>query len=361
MTSEEKNMRGGSKLFIFAGVGLGLVAILLIIASMGGDKTDAQSSGSKKITVVQAANDVPAHSILLPEDLVTKEVASDQVPPDAVRTIGEVVGKSYRISLTSTQTLVASQVEQPGLRNDVAVGKRAIAVPVDQKNLFAGLIQDGDFIDVIFHARVNEVRLLPTNFADTPEDEPYYKYSSDKQNTDNSNNGDQNNNQQDDQGAINSTSSGDSIMWVPPGVEIPQHPAVGDAGSQLFIRDDISDQQQLEPLAKVMVQDARVLRVVRPGEAYGADGTINDEAAGALGNSSAETPVDGYIVVEVSLAQAEVLTFMQDEKHDYQVVVRGKDDHEQVSTNGVTFEILYQDGKYDLPLPGSVTVSSKKK
>jgi hypothetical protein len=59
--------------------------------------------------------------------------------------------------------------------------------------------------------------------------------------------------------------------------------------------------------------------------------------------------------------QAEVLTFMQDKRHEYQVVVRGKDDHEQVTTKGITFEILYQDGTYDLPLPGSVTVSSKKK
>jgi Flp pilus assembly protein CpaB len=308
--------------------------------------------------VVQAVNDIPAHNILLPEDLVTKEMPSDQVPADAVRTIAEVVGKSYRVPLASTQTLMSSQVEQPGLRNDVAVGKRAFAIPVDEKNLFAGLIQDGDYIDVIFHARINEVRLLPTNLANTPEDEKYYKFSASGTSNDNQDqNSDQN---QEDQGSIDSTTTGEPIMWVPPGLEIPQHPAAGDAGSNLLIRDDISDQQQLEPVAKVLVQDARVLRVVRPGETYGPAGEIA-QTSDELGSATGQENKGGYIVVEVSMDQAEVLTFMQDKRHEFQVVVRGKDDHEVVATKGITFEILYQDGDYDLPLPGSVTVSSKKK
>jgi Flp pilus assembly protein CpaB len=352
-------MKGGSKLFIIAGVGLGLVAVLLIIASLGGGGgTGAQSSSKgKKITVVQAVNDVPAHTILVPEDLVEKEVSSDLVPADAVRSIAEVVGKSYRAPLTSTQTLVSSQVEQPGLRNDVAVGKRAIAIPADAKNLFAGLIQDGDYIDVIFHARVNEVRVLPTNLAETPEDEIYYNFGKQKGGTQNEDNSDQ---EQQNNGDSLAQSSQGTIAWVPPGLEIPDHPATGDAGSKLFIRDDIAEQQQLEPVAKVMVQDARVLRVVRPGETYGPAGSIDestDEVAGATG----QQPSGGFIIVEVSLDQAEVLSFMQDKRHEFQIVVRAQNDHEHVDTNGVTFEILYQDGKYDLPLPGSVTVSSKKK
>lgn len=350
-------MRGGSKLFIIAGVGLGLVAVLLLIASMsGGDKADGQTKKGGKVTVVQAVNDVPAHNIIQVDDVVEKQVNSDQVPADAVHSISEVVGKSYRVPLTSTQTLATSQVELPGLRNDIAVGKRAIAIPVDQKNLFAGLVQDGDYVDFIFHARVNEIRILPTNLAAAPEDEPYYKFDSkgndSNNNQDNNNqNGDQNNNS-----GLNNTSGG-PIMWVPPGLEVPEHPAVGDAGSKLLVRDDVGDQQQLEPVAKVMVQDAKVLRVVRPGETYGADGQPTEAASVDTGQSQVTT---GYVVVEVTEQQAEVLTFMQDKRHEYQVIVRGKDDHDQVSTQGVTFQILATDSHYDLPLPSSVTVPKKK-
>jgi Flp pilus assembly protein CpaB len=351
-------MRGGSKLFIFAGIGLGLVAVLLIVASMGGGGgTGAQGNSGGKVYVVQAAEDVPAHTIIGPEDVVRIEVSSDQAPADAVRNVAEVVGMSYRVPLTPSQTLVASQVEQPGLRNDVAVGKRAIAIPVDEKNLFAGLIQDGDFIDVIFHARVNEVRILPTNLAAAPEDEPWYSFAKNRSGTQNEDTSEE---EQDQAGGGVTEATTGAILWVPPGLEIPQHPATGDAGSNLFIRDDIGEAQQLEPVAKVLVQDARVLRVVRPGETYGPAGEIA-AASDALAPATGQEKKGGYIVVEVNMDQAEVLTFMQDKRHEYQVVVRGKDDHEHVSTKGVTFELLYQDGNYDLPLPGSVTVSSKKK
>ena len=67
------------------------------------------------------------------------------------------------------------------------------------------------------------------------------------------------------------------------------------------------------------------------------------------------------MVVEVTEEQAEVATFMQDKRHEYQVIVRGKDDHDQVNTKGVTFQVLATDSDYDLPLPSSVTVSNKKK
>jgi Flp pilus assembly protein CpaB len=351
-------MRGGSKLFIIAGIGLGLVAVLLIVSSMGGGGGTNAKTDSDKIMVVQAANDIPAHNILQPEDLVTKEMPTDQVPADAVRSVAEVVGKSYRVPLAPTQTLVASQVEQPGLKNDIAVGKRAIAVPVDEKNLFAGLIQDNDYVDLVFHARINEVRILPTNLAETPEDEPYYKYDSKGSGENNGNNNEEQN--QEDEGSLGETSGGTGVMWVPPGLEIPQHPATGDAGSQLFVRDDTGELQQLEPVAKVMVQDVRVLRVVRPGESYGADGQPTESDTSGL-QSGEETGTAGYVVLEVSADQAEVLTFMQDKRHEYQVVVRGKDDHEHVDTKGVTFEILYQDSNYKMPLPGSVKISSKKK
>jgi Flp pilus assembly protein CpaB len=351
-------MRGGSKLFIIGGVGLGLVAVLLLVASMsgGGGKTDAQTGGKGgKITVVQAARDIPAHNILQLEDLVEKEVNADTVPADAVVSMADVLGKSYRVPLKATQTLATSQVELPGLRNDIAVGKRALALPVDEKSLFAGLIQDSDYVDVIFHARINEVRLLPTNLAESPEDEAAYSFG--KQNGGTQSGDDTSNqNQQQDTGSVSESSTG-PIVWVPPGLEAPEHPATGDPGSKMFIRDDISDAQQLEPVAKVMVQDIKVLRVVRPGESYGADGQPVEAAADQLGQTDEKT---GYIVVEVTEAQAEVLTFMQDKRHEYQVIVRGKDDHDQVSTKGVTFQILATDNDYDLPLPSAVTVSKKK-
>ncbi|MDQ3514165.1 MAG: hypothetical protein M3462_10985, partial [Chloroflexota bacterium] len=143
--------------------------------------------------------------------------------------------------------------------------------------------------------------------------------------------------------------------YLPPDIDMPQQPAVGDAGSRVFIRDS---GQQLEPVAKVMLQDLRVLRVVRPGQTFSADGQPVEQAVTDGGVAANGDELAGALILEVTLEQAEVLTFMQDENHQYQVVVRGREDHDLVSTNGITFQLLSTTADYALPIPGSMTVGA---
>jgi hypothetical protein len=62
----------------------------------------------------------------------------------------------------------------------------------------------------------------------------------------------------------------------------------------------------------------------------------------------------GQLIVEVTPQQAEALAFIQDQNHSFEVVVRGADDHEVVSTTGITFQILMTDGTWSLPWPQPV-------
>lgn len=320
-------MKGGSKLFLVAGVGLAIVAIGLLVAGMsGGSKADGQEkkTNSTKITVVEAIVDLPPHTMIKPEDLLEVQVPTDQALPEAVQSKSEVVGLSYRLPLVKGQRLVRTQTETPGLGNEVTKGKRAVSVPVNAVGMLSGLVQDGDYVDVIFHARINLVRVLPSNVAYTPEDGPAYIFDQ------------------------------DTLVFLPPDIEAPNHPFTGDPGSQFAIRDDIGEQQQLEPVAKVLVQDAKVIRVVRPGQSFAAGGSLSEEPL-VDGAPASDEEQPGYLILEVTPAQAEVLTFMQDTKHQYQIVVRGKDDHEIVTTEGVTFEILASDEEWALPWPESLT------
>lgn len=354
--------KGGNKLFLVAGVALAAVAIVLLGTSVMNSKGKANSTqqpSAAKVTVVEAAVDVPAHQLLAPEDLIEVQVPETEVSPDAVRSKSEVVGLAYRVPLVKGQRLLLSQVEQPGLRNDIQPGKRAVSLPVNQVNLLSGLIQDGDYVDVIFDARINLVRLLPTNLAITPEDEAAYKFesgsgssNSDSGSSDSgdSGNGDQQNQQE-------NTSS---IGWIPPQVDLPNHPFTGDPGSQFIIRDDVGENQQLEPVAKILVQDARVLRVVRPGESFTASGTRAEPAAGEIGVAPSDTEQPGYLILEVTPQQAEVLAFIDDPHHQVRVVVRGKDDHETVSTTGITFQILATDPQWAMPWPQSLTAPKQQ-
>jgi Flp pilus assembly protein CpaB len=311
-------MKGG-KLFVFAGIGLALIAVALLVVNMGGGgEADAvKSAQDTKVTVVQAGADIPAHQVLTLTDLIEVEVNASEAPADSVNTIAEVIGQSYRSSLVVGQPLLKSQVEAPGLRNVIEPGKRAIGVPIDNVSGFSGLIQDGDYIDIVFHARIDLVRRLSTTVAWIPEDASY-------------------------------------TIKNPPIVgpqDIPDElwPIAGDDGSVFRIRDAGGE---TEPVAKIILQDIEVLRVVRPGETYLGNGTLAAEVV----STGVTAPGDTFsqLVLEVTPAQAEAITFMQDINHQYQVVIRGKDDHEAVATNGVTFQILATDPTWSLPWPKSI-------
>lgn len=320
-------MKSGNKLFIFAGVGIALVAILLLVVSMNGDKkADAGNTGqSSKVKVVQAKADIPAHQILTIADVVLVEVSSADAPADSVTSIGTAVGQAYRVNLVTGQTLVASQMEVPGLRNEVAQGKRAMALPVDDVSMLSGLIQDGDYVDVVFRANINLVRDLPTmNGAKISEDN-IYKI--------------------------------EKPIVLPPDLEQPNHPIAGDPGSQFEIRDDVGDSGQLEPVVKIMLQDIKILRVIRPGETYLGNGSRDSAVASDSKSSNANTKESsGQVILEVTPEQAEFVTFLQDQHSSFQLIVRAKDDHALATTNGVTYAILATDPTWDLPWPHSITV-----
>lgn len=319
-------MKGGSKLFVFAGVGLALIAVLLFVASMnGGGKADAEKkASSEKVTVVQAKTDIPAHQIFVITDLVEQQVNASEAPADAVTSVSAVIGQAYRIPLQVGQALQASQLETPGLRNDIAVGKRAIALPVDQVSAMSGLVQDGDFVDIVFHARVNLVRNLPSTGAWIPEDGDY--------------------------------EIKEPPIYAPADAPEDIFPISGDDGSIFQIQDAGA---HMQPVAKIILQDVRVLRVVRPGETYLgngelANGTVTDGATGAVSDLKSQ------LILEVTPEQAEAITFIQDQNHQYQVVVRGQNDHESVNTTGITFQILASDPAWALPWPKSVTAPEEK-
>jgi len=315
-------MKGGSKLFVFAGVGLALVALLLLVMNLqGGGKADANKTDTpSKVTIVEAKNDISAYSVLQPVDLTEREVDSATAPPDAASSMAEVVGQAYRAPLTIGQPLLHSNLVTPGLRNDIMAGMRAVALPVNEVSAMSGLVQDGDYIDIVFHARINLVRHLPTSAAEIPEDSVY---------------------------------SIKNPVIIPPDLEMPNPPIAGEPSSEFNRRDDVGEAGEREAFAKFVLQDIKVIRVVRPGDLFQTDGS---KAPGEITEGATAGPVEelGQLIVEVSPEQAELVTFIQDDHQKYQVVVRAKDDHAKVTTTGITYDILATDADWALPWPKPV-------
>jgi Flp pilus assembly protein CpaB len=255
--------------------------------------------------------------------MVEKDVPADQAPADAITTVSEAVGMAYRVPLVIGQPLRRSNLETPGLRNDIAEGKRAIALPVNEVSSMSGLVQDGDYIDVVFNARVNLVRVLPTDMADMIEGE----------------------------GSEAVESSG----VVPFGEDVENYPLAGEDGTIFVVRDDLGE---AEAVAKIMLQDIRILRVVRPGDQFLADGS---RATGTVaeGTEQSAAATTGQVILEVTPEQAEFVNFIQDQHHTYQLIVRGKDDHTKVNTSGITYDLLVAGEEWGLPYPKSIALDDE--
>jgi len=320
-------MRSGGKLFVFAGVGLALVAVALFVVALrgGGGAADKKAA---KVTVVEAVIDIPAHTPLGMDDLVERQVDQADAPADAVASKTAILGKAYQDVLVKGQRLSNALIEEPGLRNDIENGYRAMALPVDEVSALSGLVANDDRVDIVFSASVNIERYLPMpNGVSILEDDLFQ---------------------------FNTTGTG----LVGPTDEVAQHDLPGAPGSTIAIQTDIGDARKLEPVAKVLLEDVRVLRVVRPGQSFSSNGVPVEsviDAAGGTTTEGSEAP-KGQLILEVNAQQAEIVRFLQDPKNSYQVIVRGKDDHEKASTTGVTFGILVDGEDHQLEVPQPVQV-----
>ncbi len=193
---------------------------------------------------------------------------------------------------------------------------RAASLSVDNQGMMSGLIMDGDYIDVVFHARVDLRRVLEiTADAYVEEDGPY--------------------------------TIGNSIIPAKGGVDGEPQTVPGVDGSTFTV---VDGGQNLEPVAKMLIQNVKVLRVIAPGVQYDGQG---QEVQRSPDDSTSSDEL-GQLIIEVTPQQAEAITFMQDQNHTYEVVVRGNEDSEIVSTTGITFEILMTDGTWSLPWPAPI-------
>jgi Flp pilus assembly protein CpaB len=180
---EENVMKSGSKLFIFTGVALALVTVLLAITmTSGGNKADAQKEDDPgKVKVVQAAADFEPHKVIAMSDIVIVEMSTDQVPADAATDTALVLGQSYKLGAVKGDILLNTYLEAPGITNSIDAGKRAISVQVDTQGMMSGLIMDGDYVDIVFDARVDLRRVLEMQGLEVEEDGPYeIKFSGDE-------------------------------------------------------------------------------------------------------------------------------------------------------------------------------------
>lgn len=311
-------MRRSGRLFIALGAGLAVVAIglVLVVLLSGGDGDgDADPSATeapdevREITVIVAARDVPAHTVLTEDDLTEETVRSDEVPEDAMRNTVEAVGFAYSVDLFAGQVLVESNRELPGLANRVDPGRRAYPLVVDGANLIAGQIRDEDHIDIIFNVRTSLMRVNPTYPMELPDNLELRDVPAESL---------------EDGGG---RPSGASLPENGNAPEGPVYPYPGEPGSRFWITDALDG----DPVGKLVLQNVRVLRVI----------------TSPLGESG--TVVEGnFLILDVDPVEAELLRYLV-ENGSYQIVLRSPDDEEFVETPGITMNLLVDNWGMTVP------------
>src|SRR5687768_9898149 len=152
-------MKGANRLFIFTGVALALVAVLLGITMTGADKPTIAQDKPEKVNVVKPAVDFEPHTLISMSDVVVEGMGSDDVPPDAATDPALVLHQCYTLGAAKGDIILTSYLQPPGISNSIEAGKRAVSLEVDNPGMMSGLVMDGDYVDVVFQARVNLQRI----------------------------------------------------------------------------------------------------------------------------------------------------------------------------------------------------------
>lgn len=137
-------MRGIRRGRVRRGFAFVLFALAVVVGWIGTRPVDDAAAGWP--TVVVAARDVPAGMPLVAQDLVTQRRPPAYLPPTAVRSVGEVVGRAPTTAMSRGEVLTAARIEGPAVLAGVDTGDRVVAVPLDGPS--ATLLRAGATVDV---------------------------------------------------------------------------------------------------------------------------------------------------------------------------------------------------------------------
>ena len=107
-----------------------------------------------QISVLVAKKNIPAGSIIDAGSIDMKIVSNQFVQPQAARSLERVVGMMTTAPISSGEQLTLgkltySKTQTGGLAQSTPIGKRAITVEVDELRGVAGMVQPGDYVDIM--------------------------------------------------------------------------------------------------------------------------------------------------------------------------------------------------------------------
>jgi pilus assembly protein CpaB len=312
-------MKRSGRVFIIAGVALALVAgaLLFMFLSQMTQQANAVATPTPvpDVDVMTLTRDLPAGTIVTGDMLKRlPRKGNDPAIAEAVRDPSEAVGRMVVTDMKANQTV--KRLDLQALPFVLAKGKRAMAISVDDLSSVAGLVREGDFVDVVISGKIKLVAPTPgTGAGNAPAAKPGGEEEDDDANATVAPVGDQ--------------TTVKAVLQRVPVLKIVQPPAPQTQAQQQQAQQQTQQQQQAAAAGTPVATPA------------------SQPPQGRISNAKA------ILVLAVSDQEAELLRFAND-TGGLQLLLRGRDDLDPEQTKGMTLDILIRD--YGLPVPRLVTV-----
>lgn len=156
MQRQQSGGRTRALIFLVGSLLLAVVAagIVFNVIRKSQDQIKEAQKPKETVAVVVAVRDLYMGLPIAPEDVVVRNVVPEMVPRDQTfAALDEVLGRTPRERILANESVreerLASANAGVGLNAIVTPGKRAMTIATDVQTAVAGLLQAGNFVDVI--------------------------------------------------------------------------------------------------------------------------------------------------------------------------------------------------------------------
>jgi pilus assembly protein CpaB len=129
-----------------------VAAVLVFVALSSNDDGGGSVSGGPSTSVVVAAQDINAGTIISAELVKSVEMPEDQLISGAVTDTTVVVGEAARVKIYEGEQVATGKVgaenDTEGLSGVVPLGMRAFSIGVEEVSAVGGLLRPGNRVDI---------------------------------------------------------------------------------------------------------------------------------------------------------------------------------------------------------------------
>lgn len=161
---------GGRTRAILFGVGsllLAAFAALLVfsIVKKSQDRINEAAKAPQTVPVVVAVRDLYMGLPITPEDVALRQVVPEMVPEEATfSSLADVLGRTPRERVLTNEMIREERLARPdagiGLNAIVTPGKRAMTIATNTETAVAGLLQAGNYVDIIVTIKPEDPSLV---------------------------------------------------------------------------------------------------------------------------------------------------------------------------------------------------------